>query len=553
MMAVLPQSEDTMLSFLSWLNGRPARIFSLLLLCGFSSGCKAQEAAVSEPSSVLPFPLALPELLPEPVAVLPTHRFVQAPPPAGQEGMPLWVALEDHLGQGTTASTSGHALRLLSAGQPLVLRDGSGREYRGTDVMISWRLVPLALPQQLAREQAGPFASFESAERVAIAWGELGVDAVVAHPGDWQVWAPLGSSTPKGVISKTWRQTVSSTVEPVFQASEGGHTLTGPVQIEAPDGLHWRGGLYKGPFRLQADAYGSWTLLEQVPLERYLEGVVPHEIGAGSPAAALAAQAVLARTWALANRHRFRVDGYHLCSDTQCQVYSDPRQASQPVRQAIAATSGQVLSTQGQPINAVYHASNGGVMAAGAEAWAMAPVSYLQAGVDGSAAWRDRVELPLHTNVAVRLLLNAREGAHGSGHPRFRWTRNITTNQLAQQVQPLAPNLSQPLQLKVLERGVSGRVVVLEIAGSDPEQSALVLRLDGIRRSLRQLPSTLFVIDQLSPGVWRFSGGGFGHGAGLSQAGAIDLARQGWTTDQILEHYYPGTTYGPLPLSEHSP
>ena len=49
------------------------------------------------------------------------------------------------------------------------------------------------------------------------------------------------------------------------------------------------------------------------------------------------AQTVLARTWALANSHRFSIDGYHLCSDTQCQVYSDPRHAGAAVREAIAA------------------------------------------------------------------------------------------------------------------------------------------------------------------------------------------------------------------------
>ena len=67
--------------------------------------------------------------------------------------------------------------------------------------------------------------------------------------------------------------------------------------------------------------------------------MVPHEIGAGSPPAALAAQAVLARTWALRNRQRFAVDGYHLCADTQCQVYGDPRQAGAAVRQAVSATA----------------------------------------------------------------------------------------------------------------------------------------------------------------------------------------------------------------------
>ena len=72
--------------------------------------------------------------------------------------------------------------------------------------------------------------------------------------------------------------------------------------------------------------------------------------------AALQAQTVLARTWALANSHRFSVDGYHLCSDTQCQVYSDPRHAGAAVREAIAATQGKLLSLNNQPISAVYHA-----------------------------------------------------------------------------------------------------------------------------------------------------------------------------------------------------
>ena len=82
-------------------------------------------------------------------------------------------------------------------------------------------------------------------------------------------------------------------------------------------------------------------------MESYLLGVVPHEIGAGSPVEALKAQTVLARTWAMANRGRFAVDGYHLCSDTQCQVYSDPSAAGGAVQQALASTAGQVLTWDG--------------------------------------------------------------------------------------------------------------------------------------------------------------------------------------------------------------
>ena len=72
----------------------------------------------------------------------------------------------------------------------------------------------------------------------------------------------------------------------------------------------------------------------------------------------------------------------------------------------------------------------------------------------------------------------------------------------------------------------------------------MVLKLDAIRRTLRRLPSTLFVVEAEGAGTWRFNGGGFGHGVGLSQAGAIDLADRGWTAQRILQHYYPGTQLG---------
>ena len=504
---------------------------ALFLLGGLTLGCEANEVTA-----------------PPTFVALPTHQVVQvAPAPISGRSL-LWVALQPFLGQGTTSTHSSPSLRLVSAGsESLVLRDARGEVHQAPVITLTWRLVPLETPLQLARQVAGPFASFESAEQVASRWRQQGVDAAVAHPNDWEVWVAQGVRPLQGVDLRFWQDTVTSALQPVIEEASGGRTLVGPVQIDAPQGLSWKGGVYLGPFQLQANAYGSWTLVEQVPLQRYLEGVVPHEIGAGAPPAALAAQTVLARTWALANSHRFAIDGYHLCSDTQCQVYSDPRQASVGVRQAIASTAGKVLSWKQQPINAVYHASNGGVMAAGSEAWAMQPVPYLRAELDGSAVWADRFSLPLNKSSALSLLLDDDDGAYGKSHPRFRWTRELTAVQLQQALSSLAPSRSfLPKQLTVLKRGSSGRVLALEIRGED-NQAPVVLRLDGIRRRLRQLPSTLFVVHSVGGGVWKFSGGGFGHGAGLSQAGAVDLARRGWTTEQILSHYYPGTTYAPLP------
>ena len=92
-------------------------------------------------------------------------------------------------------------------------------------------------------------------------------------------------------------------------------------------------------------------------------------------------------------------------------------------------------------------------------------------------------------------------------------------------------------------RGPSGRVLQLTVVGTG---GRWVLERDQIRRQLRALPSTLFVVDQEVPGLWRFEGGGFGHGAGLSQAGAIDLASRGWSSERILRHYFPGAELKPV-------
>ena len=182
----------------------------------------------------------------------------------------------------------------------------------------------------------------------------------------------------------------------------------------------------------------------------------------------------------------------------------------------------------------------------------MDPAPYLKAELDGDAGWVGRHRLPLQQSAAVKALLADRSGAYGAAHPLFRWTRSLTATEIRQALGTEASGLTLPLKLSVLERGASGRVLALQVAGSG-DAPPVVLRLDRIRRTLRRLPSTLFVIGSDGPNRWFVSGGGFGHGAGLSQAGAIDLAWRGWTTEAILAHYYPGTVYGPLPAAVHSP
>jgi len=93
------------------------------------------------------------------------------------------------------------------------------------------------------------------------------------------------------------------------------------------------------------------------------------------------------------------------------------------------------------------------------------------------------------------------------------------------------------LDLNSIERGSSGRVTKLEIQ-TDKGSKSIVLVKDDIRRVLNFIPSNLFTINKLNDDLWLLRGGGFGHGVGLSQSGAIEMAKLGFSYEQILNHYY---------------
>ncbi len=484
---------------------------------------------------------------PRKVKVFTTHQAPPETPSISTEKNVLLVGIKPYLGKEINNDQNSPSLNLVSNGRKLILKDADGVIRRAKEINIGWRAKQLLDPKVFVRHKIGPFASFESAERLANDLKDKGIESTIAHPFDWEVWVSGDIAIPPSIKSTYQKIKVSKTVFPYLDADDGKIALTGPISLYAPDGLRWEKGIYLGPFSIQADAYGSWTLVEHVPIERYLNGVVPYEIGASSPEAALAAQAVLARTWATANSHRFNVDGYNLCSDTQCQVYKDPSNANQKIKTAIKKTAGKILTWNNKPINTVYHATNGGVMASVDEAWSINKVPYLQMSLDGPKKWKRRVDLPLSNEKFLKSFLFSKSEAFGSDHPLFRWERTIESSQISKQLNQAQKVSSSfyPNKIEVVRRGSSGRVTSLNIEGK--LGSGILLKLDDIRRVLRQLPSTLFVVKEIKEGKWLFSGGGFGHGAGMSQSGAIDLAKNGWTTKQILSHYYPKTKYGFLP------
>ena len=476
---------------------------------------------------------------------LSTHEAVPKPPPLDDAKDLLYVGLASYLGQSTKNNIPATSLNLSSSENLLILKDSSGIIHKASEIKIFWRRISLSKTKRFSRQVAGPFSSFESANQFASKLNEKEISSVIAYPKYWEVWVPLGVPIPPGMNFRTVHKSIDFQIRPVLKMKGGDLLLSGPISISAKGGLNWKGGIYGEQFLITPDAYGTWTFIEKISLEKYLKGVVPHEIGSAAPRNAVAAQAVLARTWAISNSQRFQIDGYHLCSNTQCQVYKNPHLASLDIQKAILSTSGKVLFWKGNPIHAVYHATNGGVMASSNEAWDMKSLPYLRPRLDGPPEWTNQFSLPLKDRSSVKSFLSEKQNAYGTEHYLFRWKRVLTAEQIKSQINSINPLMNLPKRVEVLKRGTSGRVLALRITGEN--DISIVLTLDNIRRVLRRLPSTLFVVNKLQGDGWEFSGGGFGHGAGLSQAGAIDLASRGWSTKKILLHYYPGTEYETLP------
>ncbi|WP_017326054.1 SpoIID/LytB domain-containing protein [Synechococcus sp. PCC 7336] len=416
--------------------------------------------------------------------------------------------------------------------------------------------------------------SFESAAASAEEWEARGVRTLVVQPDEWQVWAHPEEYTLTARLEileraraqnrpgvRLERQLIST--NPELSWTILGETFTDrELQIRSSNGspLTVNGKTYAGTLTLQPNTFDTYTLVNTVPLETYLRGVVPHEIGPGAPFEAIKAQAILARTYALQNRHRFTPDNYELCADTQCQVYRGLSGTIPSADRAIASTAGLVLTFDGQLADAVYSSTTGGITAAFNHIWDGDPRPYLQPIPDTLLLGQQVVDLDLTRDDHFRRFLSLRSGFNETGISNyFRWEIPQPLPKLTHNLQENQKYLSLPFppyqsiaSLEILERSPSGRVQALKVnlRQADSNIIPVTLRKDAILLGLRATYSLLFTVDPIASGGvlrgYNFSGGGLGHGVGMSQYGSYHLARQGYRATDILAFYYPGTTLTPL-------
>jgi stage II sporulation protein D len=308
------------------------------------------------------------------------------------------------------------------------------------------------------------------------------------------------------------------------------------------DLVHVGGKPYRGHALVQARPGGKVTAVNVLDMERYLLGVVPREIGRVGEELhqASKAQAVAARTYAVKYLGRRAPLGFDVFATVQDQVYGGTEAEHAPVSRAVLETAGEILTHGGEPIEAYYHSTCAGQTAAIEEVWPQQPVPYLKSVVDTDPATGE---------------------AYDRASSRFRWTQRWRADSLVMTLRrTLADSvavggtrrgsaITEIRDMQVLERTHSGRVRRMRIS---TDAGDFIVGRDRVRWVLEVRPGVILNSSKFDVEVARdpatkkvtevvATGGGWGHGIGMCQVGAMGRARAGQDYRTILKTYYPAT------------
>lgn len=254
---------------------------------------------------------------------------------------------------------------------------------------------------------------------------------------------------------------------------------------------------------------------KQIKLEEYIIGVVAAEMEPTWPVNALAAQAILARTFTMENMQSGRVKKLHgtdvSTSVEESQAY-DPSRINEQVRQAVEKTRGEVITHNGQYIKAWFSASNGGKTASAAEglAYFKTPTPYIKANINDPASIENTL-------------------------PEIQqWTATIPGAKVREAVRSVSGQDPGPLtSASVAEKGPSGRTVKMQI--NKAVVGGPAFRLAAGSTEIRSMYLTNVAVQG---GNLVLSGKGYGHGVGMSQWGAKNMAEKGTSPEDIVRFYF---------------
>jgi stage II sporulation protein D len=345
--------------------------------------------------------------------------------------------------------------------------------------------------------------------------------ASVEHGGDFSVRAVGGEA----VLSEGRRKLVSSAAVLVRPEGDAFVSINGKP--------------YRGDILFRA-AGASIMTINVLDIDDYIRGVLPSEIGYLKPnqLEAYRAQAIAARSYALSKLEEKRGELYDLNATVMDQVYGGAGCEHGCASDAVDDTRGLVCAFLGEPIKAYYCACCGGHTG------------------DIRTDWPWKTPMPYLYGVRDTVPGSGGESlCRGSKHFRWRvhWSASDLTavlrRTIPKELRVSARGVGRLSDIRVMGTGHDGRVIGIEI---ETDRESFEVLGDRIRWVLRPDPdsdailrSTLFEIDVSGAGgklsAVDMLGGGNGHGIGMCQSGAIRMAELGYSGEDILAHYYPGT------------
>ena len=272
---------------------------------------------------------------------------------------------------------------------------------------------------------------------------------------------------------------------------------------------------YQGAMEVFINPRGTPVIVNELNLETYLRGVVPNELSSTGAARfeAIKALTIAARTFAVSSLGQNASRGFDVYSDNRSQVYRGARSERPLANRAIDQTRGTIATYQNRAIVAFYSSTCGGLTEDYQAAFQRSRIPYLE----GGARCPD------------------------SSSPFSTWEERIEVSRIQKNLNRLA-GVGRLRKLVSLRKGQWGRTVEMRFVGDQGEKvlkglqirSALGLKSNWIVDLEPHYDHSGYIVELHAKGR------GWGHGVGLCQTGTLELARQGWSFERILKHYYKG-------------
>ncbi len=343
--------------------------------------------------------------------------------------------------------------------------------------------------------------------------------------------------------------------------------------ILSVDGQKYRGGM------LLKVKNNTLTVINYLTMNEYLYGVIHREMGQGNPLEALKAQAIAARTFTVVSRDRHYEDGFDLCMTTHCQVYGGCKEEYESTSRAVDETDGKIIRYQGEPAEIYYHKNSGGHTQNSEDEWSTrtpylrgvpddySPEYPWQATINFDTLQQKLIQAQLDPGTVKSVGIGGRDGSGAVSSLVIHGDKGQVELTKSKIRAILGSSLVRSRHFTIgdtyegsLPSGSGSKLTLLSAHGTkiltDPDTIHVLSGKDRAQAievaslSVTKGTGTVKIdVPVKEPGIFDDSnttvgstlvltGKGYGHGVGMSQDGAIEMAKQGMDYMDILDYYF---------------